>query len=135
MEQQEFEKRSKEITKSYLDELIEKKAEESADNVIKQVFSKFYCSEIDGNGNKSIVFNDKCGELAGVSLYSAYETSNTDDGTTLMSHDYSGNAMLEKYTNWKEVRQDLINKFKKEETHELLSNLKGIQEFIDSYEA
>ena len=126
-----------EITKDYLEELIQKKAERRVDKLLLDVLRGWINSDLDGNGRGKVLirFNDKCGELSGKPLYSTYD----HDGHSLLNAKYyevngeCDTAMLEKYTNWNEIKSKLLDKYKKYETDMILKNLSGIGEFLDRY--
>lgn len=110
------------ITKSRFDELIEEKANRRVNEILKNICNTLPW-EIDGNGNNSIVFNEKCGELAGKSLFSVNHTSgliNNENEKTLI-----------KYTDWSQVKNNLLKKYETEETDKILKKLSGISDFLD----
>lgn len=110
------------ITKSRFDELIEEKANQRVNEILKNICNTLPW-EIDGNGNESIVFNEKCGELAGKSLFSVNHTSgliNTENEEALI-----------KYTDWSQVKNNLLKEYEIEETDKILKNLSGISDFLD----
>lgn len=115
------------ITKSRFDELIEKKANERVEQLLQNIANSFPW-EINGNGAPSIKFNDKCGELAGKQLYCEYSEG------SLLNQDVNGKlneSMLNEYTNWPEVREELFKKYQDEETDNILEKLSGISDFLE----
>ena len=110
------------ITKSRFDELIEEKANQRVNEILKKICSTLPW-EIDGNGNTSIVFNEKCGELAGKSLFSVNHTSG-------LINNENEEALI-KYTDWSQVKSDLLKKYETEETDKILKKLSGISDFLD----
>lgn len=110
------------ITKSRFDELIEKKVNQKVNEILKNICNTLPW-EINGNGNESIVFNEKCGELAGKSLFSVNHTSgliNTENEEALI-----------KYTDWPQVKNNLLKEYEIEETDKILKKLSGISDFLD----
>lgn len=114
-----------EITKSRLDELIERKAKERVDEILKNLYRSFPM-ELDGNGNDGIEFNQKCGELAGINV-AAYS-----DQLGLFNYD-NGEKLLNEFTNWPELKKGLLDKYKADETDSILKQLNGINNFINAY--
>lgn len=110
------------ITKSRFDELIEKKANERVEQILERICDNLPW-EIDGNGNDSIIFNEKCGELAGKSLFSVNHTFG------LISNE--SEEVLDKYTDWPEVKEKLLKKYQDEETDNILEKLSGISDFLE----
>lgn len=124
---------SKEISKSYLEKIIQKKAEERAEQEIKNMFSSFASTDINGIRTSAIAFNDKCGELAGKTLFEKYVTS---DKTLVTMNDFDAifvGEVLNKYTNWLEVKKELIEMYKRQETDNILGQLNGINDFLENY--
>lgn len=116
------------ITKSTLEKMIDAKAERKAEEVLEQIF-KYFPADIDGNGNRGIKFNDKCGELAGMTLYYPYTGGAFFIGDNLKETE----KHLNHYTNWSEVKKDLLKEFQEEETDAILSKLSGIEDFLGDY--
>lgn len=124
-----------EITKDYLEELIQEKAERRVDKLLLDILRSWRNTDLDGNGNVPIKFNDKCGELSGKSLYSTYGNGGS---SLLNANGFKGNgecdtAMLEECTNWNEIKSKLLDEYKKAETDMILKKLSGIGEFLDRY--
>lgn len=116
-----------EITKSRFDELIEKKANERVEQILLNI-AKCFPWDINGNGKPSIKFNDKCGELAGKPVYCEYSKN------SLLNKDVNGKvneSMLNNYTNWPEVKEKLLKKYRDEETDDILNKLSGISDFLE----
>lgn len=111
------------ITKSRFDELIERKANERVEQLLQNIANSFPW-EINGNGAPSIKFNDKCGELAGKQLYRVYDSS------ALLNREQN-ERLLDKYTNWPEVKEKLLKKYQDEETDDILNKLSGISDFLE----
>lgn len=112
------------ITKSRFDELIEKKANERVEQILLSIAKSF---PLDINGNRAapcIRFNDKCGELAGKPLYRVYDSS------ALLNREQN-ERLLDKYTNWPEVKEKLLKKYQDEETDDILNKLSGISDFLE----
>lgn len=116
---------SKEISKDYLEEIIERKANEKIDRMLENLCGAFP-QEINGNGNLGIQFNDKCGELSGTSL------SSFNHSFGLLNNMGNENE-LNKFTNWPEIREKLFERYKEEETDCILRQLNGINNFINTY--
>lgn len=115
------------ITKSRFDDLIERKANKRVEQLLQNIANSFPW-EINGNGTPSIKFNDKCGELAGKKLYCKYSKG------SLLNQDVNGKlneSMLNKYTNWPEVKEKLLKKYQDEETDDILNKLSGISDFLE----
>lgn len=111
------------INKSRFDELIEDKANKRVKQILMNITNNFPW-DINGNGEPAIEFNDKCGELAGKSLYSQYS-----ENTLLNSN--GNEKYLNEYTNWPEIKEKLLKKYEKEETDKVLQKLNGISDFLD----
>ena len=110
------------ITKSRFDELIEEKANQRVNEILENICNTLPW-EINGNGNPSIVFNEKCGELAGKSLFSANDTFG-------LINNENEEALI-KYTDWSQVKNNLLKEYEIEETDKILKNLSGISDFLD----
>lgn len=110
------------ITKSRFDELIERKANERVEQILERICDNLPW-EIAGNGNESIVFNEKCGELAGKSLFSVNHTFGLINNKS--------EEVLTKYTDWPEVKEGLLKKYRDEETDDILNRLSGISDFLE----
>lgn len=115
------------ITKSRFDELIERKANERVEQLLQNI-AECFPWDINGNGTSSIKFNDKCGELAGKQLYCEYSKG------SLLNQDVNGKvneSMLNEYTNWPEIKKELLKKYQDEETDNILEKLSGISDFLE----
>lgn len=112
-----------EITKSRFDELIEDKANKRVKQILMNITNNFPWN-INGNGAPAIEFNDKCGELAGKPLYAQYSED------ALLNSNVN-EKLLNEYTNWPEIKKELLEKYEKEETDEILKRLSGISDFLD----
>ena len=117
---------SKEISKNYLDEIIERKANKRIDQMLENLCGAFPIG-INGNGNPGIQFNDKCGELSGTSIASFNHSSG-------LLNNMGDENKLNKFTNWPEIREKLFERYKEDETDYILRQLNGINRFINNNE-
>ncbi|RVU73501.1 hypothetical protein [Lactobacillus xujianguonis] len=119
------------MEKSDLEQLIDKKAERMADKNLSNAFEGFKCSYLNGNGRPSITFNDKCGELAGKAIYREYHSGGLYTGEIEGDPDIT---LLEKYTNWPEIKEGLVKKYKAQITDQILGDVDTIRRLVDGKE-
>ena len=120
------------MKKSDLEKLIDEKAERLVEKDLSDLFKSFRYSDFNGNGNTPITFNNKCGELAGKSLYKEFSENALFCDNYDRAADYT---LLEKYTNWSEIKENLVKKYKAQITDEILKDVDSIRSLLDKREA
>ncbi|MCX7511612.1 hypothetical protein OSJ94_10505 [Levilactobacillus brevis] len=110
------------MDKSILEKRIHDKAEERANKYFKEISEFFYQhEELVANGREGLVLKP-IAENRSIKFRSPYR----DDGSLFNSQDN-----LSKYTNWKDIRQELVEKYEKEETDNILSKLDSINYLLE----
>lgn len=110
------------MDKSILEKRIHDKAEERADKYFEEISDFFYQhEELVANGREGLVLKP-IAENKSIRFRSPYR----DDESLFNSQD-----TLSKYTNWQDIRKELVEKYEKEETDNILSKLESINYLLE----
>ncbi|MDS1015258.1 hypothetical protein [Lentilactobacillus buchneri] len=110
------------MDKSILEKRIHDKAEERADKYFEEISEFFYQhEELVANGQEGLVLKP-ISENKSINFRSPY----CDDESLFNSQD-----TLSKYTNWQDIRKELVEKYEKEETDNILNKLDSINYLLE----
>ena len=111
------------MDKSVLEKHIHDKAEERADKYFKEISEFFYRhDELVANGREGLVLKP-IAENRSLHFRSPYN----DDAL------FNSQENLSKYTNWQDIRKELVEKYEKEETDNLLDKLDSINYLLEDH--
>lgn len=111
------------MDKSVLEKHIHDKAEERADKYFKEISEFFYQhDELVANGREGLVLKPVA-ENRSLHFRSPYN----DDAL------FNSQDNLSKYTNWQDIRKELVEKYEKEETDNILDKLDSINYLLEDH--
>lgn len=109
------------MDKSILEKRIHDKAEERADKYFEEISGFFYQhEELVANGREGLVLKP-IAKNKSIGFRSPY-----NDESLFNSQDN-----LSKYTNWQDIRKELVEKYEKEETDNILDKLDSINYLLE----
>ena len=110
------------MDKSILEKRIHAKAEERADEYFKEISEFFYQhGELVANGREGLVLKP-IAENMSIKFISPF----SNDESLFNNQD-----TLSKYTNWQDIRKELVEKYEKEETDNVLDKLNSIDYLLE----
>lgn len=111
------------MDKSILEKRIHAKAEERADKYFEEISDFFnQHEELVANGREGLVLKP-IAENRSIGFRSPYR----DDESLFNSQEN-----LSKYTNWQDIRKELVEKYEKEETDNILDKLDSINYLLEA---
>lgn len=111
------------MDKSVLEKRIHDKAEERADKYFGEISEFFYQhEELVANGREGLVLKPTSEKSI------RFRSPFSDDEALFNSQDN-----LSKYTNWQDIRKELVEKYEKEETDNILLKLDSINYLREDY--
>ena len=110
------------MDKSILEKRIHDKAEKRADEYFKEISGFFYQhEELVANGREGLVLKP-IAENMSIQFISPF----SNDESLFNNQD-----TLSKYTNWQDIRKELVEKYEKEETDNILDKLDSINYLLE----
>ena len=110
------------MDKSILEKRIHDKAEERADEYFEEISDFFYQhKELVANGREGLVLKPIAKNR------SFHFRSPYSDDESL----FNSQKNLSKYTNWKDIRKELVEKYEEEETDNILDKLDSINYLLE----
>lgn len=110
------------MDKSVLEKRIHEKAEQRADKYFDEISEFFYQhEELVANGRDGLVLKNIVKNRT-----IRFRSPFTDDESLFNSQDN-----LSKFTNWQDIRQELVEKYEKEETDNILDKLNSINYLLE----
>ena len=111
------------MDKSILEKRIHDKAEERADEYFKEISEFFYQhEELVANGREGLVLKPIAENMSIKFISSSF----SDEESLFNNQD-----TLSKYTNWRDIRKELVEKYEKEETDNILDKLDSINYLLE----
>lgn len=104
------------MDKTILEKRIHERAEKRADKYFEEISEFFYQhEELVANGRKGLVLKP-IAENKSIGFRSPFRDESL----------FNNQDNLSKYTNWQDIRKELVEKYEKEETDKVLSKLENI---------
>ena len=112
------------MDKSILEQRIHDKAEERADKYFKEISEFFYQhEELVTNRGEGLVLKPIAENK---SIHFRSPDNNDDDAL------FNSQNTLSKYTNWQDIRKELVEKYEEEETDNILDKLDSINYLLEA---